>query len=236
MKRVLLAVVAVAVVGCGSTSAPKPTVRAPLKAGALHQPGAPVVRPTVRHRAVAPGTSGDSGGVALVGGASCGVERWAVKTATDPAAGQINLTPVVTTIAALDALPVQSNADGSRVAGPEETVYQITGTLTGVKQEADSDFHLVMTDGPATMIVEIPDAPACTQPPATSGVSVLEQQIEQARTAFIQEFGQPTTTGFTTIGHQVTVTGVGFYDRLHGQTGVAPNGFELHPVLSIRDP
>jgi hypothetical protein len=32
----------------------------------------------------------------------------------------------------------------------------------------------------------------------------------------------------------VTVTGVGFFDRIHGQTGVAPNGIELHPVLDIQ--
>jgi hypothetical protein len=31
----------------------------------------------------------------------------------------------------------------------------------------------------------------------------------------------------------VRVTGVGFFDFLHGQTGVAPNGIELHPVLKI---
>lgn len=31
----------------------------------------------------------------------------------------------------------------------------------------------------------------------------------------------------------VTVTGVGFFDPIHGQTGVAPNGIELHPLLSI---
>jgi hypothetical protein len=27
------------------------------------------------------------------------------------------------------------------------------------------------------------------------------------------------------------VTGVGFFDAMHGQAGVAPNGIELHPVL-----
>ena len=32
----------------------------------------------------------------------------------------------------------------------------------------------------------------------------------------------------------VTVTGVGFFDFLHGQTGVAPNGIELHAVLDIQ--
>jgi len=31
----------------------------------------------------------------------------------------------------------------------------------------------------------------------------------------------------------VTVVGVGFFDILHGQTGVAPNAIELHPVLQI---
>jgi hypothetical protein len=32
----------------------------------------------------------------------------------------------------------------------------------------------------------------------------------------------------------VTVTGVGFFDFLHGQTGVAPNGIELHAVLDVQ--
>ena len=30
-----------------------------------------------------------------------------------------------------------------------------------------------------------------------------------------------------------TITGVGFFDVLHGQTGVAPNGIELHPVIGF---
>jgi len=31
----------------------------------------------------------------------------------------------------------------------------------------------------------------------------------------------------------LTVTGVAFFDVLHGQEGVAPNGIELHPILMI---
>lgn len=31
----------------------------------------------------------------------------------------------------------------------------------------------------------------------------------------------------------VTITGVGFFDRNHGQEGVASNGIELHPILDI---
>jgi hypothetical protein len=32
----------------------------------------------------------------------------------------------------------------------------------------------------------------------------------------------------------VRVTGVGFFDRNHGQVGAAPNLIELHPVLAIQ--
>jgi len=32
----------------------------------------------------------------------------------------------------------------------------------------------------------------------------------------------------------VIVTGVGFFDSPRGQTGAAPNGIELHPVLKIQ--
>ena len=32
------------------------------------------------------------------------------------------------------------------------------------------------------------------------------------------------------ICSRARVTGVAFFDFLHGQTGVAPNGIELHPV------
>jgi hypothetical protein len=31
----------------------------------------------------------------------------------------------------------------------------------------------------------------------------------------------------------VTVRGVGFFDFIHGQNGVAANGIEIHPVLEL---
>jgi hypothetical protein len=39
---------------------------------------------------------------------------------------------------------------------------------------------------------------------------------------------------FQTANVPVTVTGVGFFDFLHGQAGVAPNGIELHAVLDVQ--
>ncbi len=35
-------------------------------------------------------------------------------------------------------------------------------------------------------------------------------------------------------GDLIDITGVGFCDFEHGQSGVAPNAIELHPVLSIQ--
>jgi len=35
-------------------------------------------------------------------------------------------------------------------------------------------------------------------------------------------------------GSWASVTGVAFFDYDHGQTGVAPNAIELHPVLRFR--
>src|SRR5260370_37385818 len=34
----------------------------------------------------------------------------------------------------------------------------------------------------------------------------------------------------------VVVTGVGFFDKVHGQMGVAKNGIEIHPILAIEFP
>jgi hypothetical protein len=36
------------------------------------------------------------------------------------------------------------------------------------------------------------------------------------------------------VKRAVDVRGLGFFDVLHGQSGAAPNGLELHPVIYIR--
>src|SRR5262249_10830121 len=60
--------------------------------------------------------------------------------------------------------------------------------------------------------------------PFASGISHARAQFDAKFTA---------TTSFQTTSTPVRVTGVGFFDFLHGQTGVAPNGIELHPVIDI---
>src|SRR5207302_2781632 len=106
--------------------------------------------------------------------------------------------------------------------------YAVRAKLMFAKEEADSDFHVVIVDpqNGATMIAEIPD-PACAQG------SRVRAQMARARAAFIQRFGMPSTTHFARIPGSplATVTGVLFFDEIHGQKGVAPNSVELHPGI-----
>lgn len=156
----------------------------------------------------------------------CGKERAAVKHTVDGAASLIPLLPIRTTIPKLVALPVPSSVTGpdSARAVPEEShIYKITGTLlTLVKSESDGDLHMVLRstiDPSKTMIVEsIPSSCAAGSP--------FINQITSARsTVLALENSLP---------HKITITGIGYFDFIHGQTGVAPNGIELHPVLSVQ--
>ncbi len=57
--------------------------------------------------------------------------------------------------------------------------------------------------------------------------------MRTSRAALVAAFGQPSSSQFTNLTGTATITGVGFFDFLHGQTGVATNGIELHPVIGF---
>lgn len=160
--------------------------------------------------------------------AQCGVERWSVKTGTDADVGLVNLNSASnTTIAAMRAPaapnPIPAN---NRVSPLETTQWVINATLTQFKLESDSDYHLILQDaGGLTMIVEIP-SPSCV-----GAGSPFLAGITNARNEFNARF--TATTSFQTANIPVQIKGVGMFDFLHGQTGVAPNGIELHPVLDV---
>ena len=159
---------------------------------------------------------------------SCGVERWSVKTGTDADSGQVNLSSmspqtIVTMRSWTAPNPIPPN---NRVSPYETTQWVMNATLVEYKLETDSDYHLVIEDASGnTMIAEIPD-PACVGAgsPFTGGV-------QNARSVFDAKYN--VTTSFQTANIPVQITGVGMFDFLHGQTGVAPNGIEIHPVLNI---
>ena len=152
-------------------------------------------------------------------------ERWTVKTLTDPAAVQVMLAPQQTTIADLVRLAPPS-APTNRVPPTEMTTFAVSATVIFARREVDRDYHLVLSDGRNTMITESPD-PACA-----SGSVVLDQ-IEKVRASIDAALPGLNRGEQLKPNLRVGVTGVGFFDRVGGQTGVAPNGIELHPLLSF---
>jgi hypothetical protein len=119
----------------------------------------------------------------------------------------------------------------ARQAG-EFTTYRLRVRLRSFKIEKDSDIHLVVadpTDSTKTMIVELPNA-GCTK---TAGPS-SRRKMAAARRSLLRACGTPGGSSFAVLTGTATITGVAFYDVLHGQRGVAPNGIELHPLLSFK--
>ncbi len=98
--------------------------------------------------------------------------------------------------------------------------------------ETDRDVHVVIADvgDPSqTMIVEFPNADTC------DGAidSIDSAQMKDARQSLEAVYGAPPTSHFETLSGNASFVGVGFFDFQHGQTGVAPNAIELHPVLAF---
>jgi hypothetical protein len=165
--------------------------------------------------------------------------RWSVKTGADPDARKmVGQAPTITTIASLRALAAPSVLPpNGRSPGTEQTVWQVDASLVGYKRQSNGDYHLVIADDQGnTMIAKIPDPAELTLP------SYFAQQIASARKAFDGRFGiqaaapasgQARATRFITAAEPVTLQGLGFFDVQRGQTGVAPNAIELHPVISI---
>jgi hypothetical protein len=163
--------------------------------------------------------------------AACGVERWSVKTGTDPQASSVNLGSYIssTIYNFHQSTRPSSLPSNGRVSPRETTQYRLSGTLTKYVRESDSDYHLVIKDSAGrTMIIELP-ASNCVGAGSPFGTG-----ISRARSQFDARF--TATTSFKTTSTAITIKGVGFWDYIHGQTGVAPNGIEVHPVLDITFP
>jgi hypothetical protein len=149
------------------------------------------------------------GGVSSSG--SCGVERWTVKTLQD----RPTLLPArATTVRFLVSRPAPHPLPTTRLPF-ERHVYIVIAAVTLVRQEADSDLHLVLQADGQRMIAESP-APSCD----SKATPLRRQQMTAARAQ-------------VRLCARARVTGVAFFDFDHGQTGVARNAIELHPVLGF---
>jgi hypothetical protein len=186
--------------------------------------------------------------------AQCGgTERWAVKVGSDPGAATINLTsPVNTTVNSLVSLVTPTlppHSDNSTRTAQERTVRSVQARLVKFKPElgksGDDDFHLVMSDStlqfsqgknvsPHSFVAEIVN-PGCVpgKKGAAGTTSQFQSQIDAVWKAFNARFPNVKHGWNDGGGMPVRVTGIGFFDREHGQTGRAKNQIEIHPVLEI---
>lgn len=161
----------------------------------------------------------------------CGVKRWRVKIVADPDAENVRIDwPQKATIEQLSTIRHGAYAEGNPRSSAEEQVYTVEGWLAGYELESsDSDLHVVIKDDSGrSMIVEFPH-------PDCMGASRVLRQAAAARTKFLGMLRTPPKTRYLRLENhvRVRVTGVVFFDHLHGQVGVASNGVELHPVLDI---
>jgi hypothetical protein len=166
----------------------------------------------------------------------CGTERWSVKTLSDRDTLKINFYQKVrTTVHEQVSLPKPAHiAEDLPRMQSETTLYVLDCWLVGYKKEKDKDIHMIIKDLSTgeTMVAEIPSA-YCFFIQKTSRYNkfvILNQW-------FLMNIGKPASK-FTYIKFplKVQITGVGFYDFLHGQKGMAPNGREIHPVLEMSIP
>jgi hypothetical protein len=153
----------------------------------------------------------------------CGYDRWPVKIISDKDRSRVNFTPTDTTVAKLASIPIHEipYPRDRRIAPEELKVYKLQAMLIRVKRERDSDLHLIIADldkPKVRMIAEIP-APQCAEGTGH------EDEYNKARALVLR----------ISRGSVIELIGVGFFDFLHDTRGAAKNGFELHPVLSVRE-
>src|SRR4051794_9842718 len=144
--------------------------------------------------------------------AACGTERWTIKTLQD----RPHLVPPTrTTVHFLVSRPAPASLPDTRLPF-ERHIFTVEARVVLVRAEDDSDFHVVLVAGPDHMIAESPLA-AC----APRATPLRHRQMIVARSHLA-------------LCRRAKVTGVAFFDYEHGQTGVAPNAIELHPILAFR--
>jgi hypothetical protein len=141
---------------------------------------------------------------------ACGVERWNIKTLKDR---PLLLRARATTVTHLTSLRRPLYLPPRRRLLRERQIFSVIARVTLKLSEDDRD--LVLRSGSRTMIAETPSS-LC----ASGATPKRRKQMASARRA-------------ARVCAKARVVGVAFFDFLNGQTGLARNGIELHPVLGF---
>lgn len=171
--------------------------------------------------------------IALLLALACGVERQSVKVLADPAAkGLHRKKPSPTTIEAIRAIRAPPRWSGRLARLPvERRLVVVEGWIQGYKLEADNDLHVVLADKEGRTIVTEYPADGCTARSYAPGLQA------QARAALLAVLPPRVSSSYRILAVplHVRITGPVFLDKVHGQTGVAPNGGEVHPVIRFEE-
>jgi len=144
-----------------------------------------------------------------------------VKVLIDDDSGRVDFGPRPTTISALSAIPEPRAERPQRRRLPlERRTFRVRAIVLGPgANEDDGDIHLIIAD-PAdrsvTMIAEVPDSACALGGSHGAAYAAARRVLDRIAP-----------------GTEVELEGVAFWDRKHGQSGMAPNGIELHPVLKV---
>jgi hypothetical protein len=164
------------------------------------------------------------------------VFRGSVRTGSDPDALLVKETPVRTTVEELAAKPrpadmetpteIYPDYQNCRADDVERTIYEVWATIIAYNLQMSGNYHLNLKGKKGQTMIA-----CCVDPQFVDPRSRWAKQIAAVR----KEVGAKLKPGpaWSRVSQGVRITGIGFFNRVHGQSGVAPNGIELTPVLSI---
>lgn len=167
----------------------------------------------------------------------CRAYRLAVRMGTDPAVGQIELERARKAgIPELLALPMPDprSVEEGRRAPAERQIYRVRATVVQQRTGEQRDYVLVLADdAKRSLLAEIP-APSCV--PAASPFA---ERIRRAFRVLDERLHMDEQALQVGLAIPVEVTGVGFFDLEHlggdgPPSGMAPNLFELNPILDVK--
>ncbi len=162
--------------------------------------------------------------------------RWSVRTGSDPDASLVTEKPVRISVEELAAKPrptgmsspgeAYSTYQDRRAEDVERTIYEVEAIVVACKLQMSGSYHLNLegTTG-QTMIANSVD------PERIGRRSRWAKQIAIVRQNVWNKL-EPGTT-YSRGKWPARIRGIGFFNLIHGQSGVAPNGLELTPILDI---
>ena len=168
---------------------------------------------------------------AFLPGDNCGKERREVKALLDKEAAKIKWTSKRTSVKAMSKLvqvfPKDKKFDKKIRYGFEYNVYELKCRIREFRKEDDGDYHLVLVDLNDTTITIVGEIinPECPDLANSQYLGAFKNTREE-----FELFKLPKNKVMQGV---YTITGVCFFDFVHGQLGISANGVEVHPIMDI---